>query len=134
MKTDFNKKITKIIENDPRYKADAYEFVMLALTRTQKDLNRKGHVSGGELSKGIRKFGMDQFGPMTKTVFNSWGIEKTDDFGAIVFNMIEHGLMSRNEEDSLNDFKDVYDFKKDLNVFDANFRLRKKDESKDLLP
>ncbi len=133
MKINFNKKINRIIEKDPRYKADAYEFVMLALTRTQKDLSRKGHVSGGELLKGIRKFGMDQFGPMTKSVFNNWGVEKTADFGAIVFNMIDHGLMSKNADDSLNDFKEIYDFNKDLNVFDANFRLMKKDESKDLL-
>lgn len=133
MKTDFNKKINRIIERDPRYKADAYEFVMLALSRTQKDLSRKGHVSGQELLKGIRRFGMDQFGPMTKTVFNNWGVEKTADFGAIVFNMIDHGLMSKNEQDSPDDFKDIYDFNKDLNVFDSNFRLKKKNESKDLL-
>ncbi|MCX5711498.1 MAG: hypothetical protein NTY47_00270 [Candidatus Omnitrophica bacterium] len=133
MRINFNKKVSRIIEKDSRYKADAYEFVMLALSHTQKDLSRKGHVSGGELLKGIRRFGMDQFGPMTKTVFNSWGVEKTADFGAIVFNMIDHGLMSKNEEDSPNDFKDVYDFNKDLNVFDSNFRLEKKNENKDIL-
>jgi uncharacterized repeat protein (TIGR04138 family) len=133
MKTDFNKKVSRIVEKDPRYKADAYEFVMLALTRTQKDLSRKGHVSGQELVKGIRRFGMDQFGPLTKTVFNSWGVEKTADFGAIVFNMIDHGLMSKNESDSTEDFNDVYDFNRDLNVFGSDFRIEKKNESKDIL-
>jgi len=133
MNADFNKEVSLIIEKDPRYKADAYEFVMQALNLTQKDLKRKGHVSGIELLKGIRKLGLDQFGPMTRTVFYNWGIRKTDDFGSIVFNMIDSGLMSKNEQDTLLDFKDVYDFETALNVFDADFKIKKEDESKDLL-
>ncbi len=107
---NFYKHVEKITEKDPRYKSDAYEFLMQALFYTQKKLKRKGHVSGRELSEGIREFALEQYGPMVKTVFGHWGIKKTDDFGEIVFNMVDNELLGRTEEDSRNDFKDIYDF------------------------
>jgi uncharacterized repeat protein (TIGR04138 family) len=88
---------------------------MSALGFTQKKLNRKGHVTGGELLEGIRQMALELYGPMARTVFEHWGIYNTEDFGHIVFNMVNVGLMSKTKEDSINDFKDVYDFKK---VFD----------------
>ena len=112
----FYKKVEEITEKDTRYKADAYEFVMHALWFTQERLNRKSHVSGKELLEGIRDFGLDQYGPMTKTVLLHWGIKRTEDFGEIVFNMVDNGLMGKTETDSRNDFKNVYDFEK---VFDS---------------
>jgi uncharacterized repeat protein (TIGR04138 family) len=60
--------------------------------------------------EGIREFAIEQFGPMVKTVFSHWGIKTTHDFGNIVFNMVEWLLLSKTEQDSINDFKDVYDF------------------------
>ena len=48
---------------------------------------------------------------MASAVLTHWGITKTRDFGNIVFNMIEKGLLSKVESDSIEDFNDVYDFK-----------------------
>ena len=107
---DFNKKVEEIINKDPRYKQDAYEFVMQALFFTQRKLNRRGHITGKELLEGIRDCGLEQYGPMTKTVFQHWGITKTEDFGEIVFNKVDNGLMGKNESDSRSDFKNIYDF------------------------
>jgi len=109
-KKDFNKLIEKMCEKDKRYKPDAYEFVMQALYFTQKNLKKTSHVTGGELSEGIRKFVVEQYGPMAKTVFSHWGITKTQDFGNIVYTMIEHKMLAKTETDSIDDFKDVYDF------------------------
>jgi uncharacterized repeat protein (TIGR04138 family) len=109
-KKDFYELAEEIYSEDPRYKPDAYEFLMQGLYFTQKKLARPGHVSGGELSKGMRDFAIDQFGPMVKTVFSHWGITKTEDFGNIVYNMIGKGMLSKTEEDSVEDFKDVFDF------------------------
>ena len=39
-----------------------------------------------------------------------WGISKTQDFGEIVYNMIEKKLLSKSDEDYLADFNSVYDF------------------------
>lgn len=124
MTSDFNKKVEEIIKKDPRYKYDAYVFVMEALWFTQNKLKRKGHVTGRELSEGIRNFAIEQYGPMAKAVFKHWGIRTTEDFGEIVFNMVENGLMSKTEKDSRNDFKNIYGFQE---AFDSRelFRLDK---------
>jgi uncharacterized repeat protein (TIGR04138 family) len=138
MMMEFYKKLKKIIKNDPRYKADAYEFVMQALWFTQKKLEKKDHVTGKELLEGIREFGLEQFGPMTKAVFQHWGIRTTADFGEIVFNMVDDGIMRKTTQDSRDDFKNVYEFDKAFDIFNRkNYHLDlsqdKKDEDKDLL-
>ncbi len=114
---DFYKKIEKIISRDGRYKADAYEFVMQGLWFTQKKLKKDGHVNGRELSEGLKGMGIERYGPMAKAVFKHWGITVTDDFGEIVFNMIEDGLMRKTDDDSRQDFKGVYDFDQAFDVF-----------------
>jgi uncharacterized repeat protein (TIGR04138 family) len=107
---NFYEVIEGICEKDPRYKPDSYEFVMQALNFTQKESKKEGHVSGRELLEGIRKFALDQYGPMAKTVLQHWGITKTADFGDIVFNMIESELLSKTADDTHHYFDGVYDF------------------------
>lgn len=123
---DFYKKVEEITEKDRRYKPDAYEFVMQALWFTQTQLNRDGHVSGKELLEGIRKFGLEQYGPLTKTVLEHWGIKTTDDFGEIVFNMVENGLMRKTNKDSRDDFRNVYNFPEAFDIFEIKRRQLKK--------
>ena len=107
---DFRSMVEAICEKDGRYRADSYEFVMQALGYTQKQLKRSGHVSGKELLDGIRRFALETYGPMARTVLEYWGIKKTGDFGTIVFNMIEGKILSKTDSDSLIDFENVYDF------------------------
>jgi uncharacterized repeat protein (TIGR04138 family) len=107
---DFYQLVEDICAKDNRYKPDSYEFVMQALHFTQGKLKREGHITGRELLEGIREFVIEQYGPMAKTVLNHWGITKTEDFGNIVFNLVENKLLSKTDTDSLGDFKDVYDF------------------------
>ena len=108
---DFYQVIEEICAKDNRYKPDSYEFVIQALHFTQNKFKRQAHVTGGELSEGIREFAIEQYGSMTGVVLTHWGITKTADFGNIVFNMIEKGLLSKVETDSIEDFNNVYDFK-----------------------
>jgi len=109
-KKDFYKLAEEICIQDRRYKADAYEFVMQALHFTQGKLKKKAHLSGKELLLGIKDFAIEQYGPMSKTVLEHWGLTKTEDFGNIVFNMIERKILSKTEEDSIADFKEIYAF------------------------
>lgn len=111
LQIDFSKAIERIVEADNRYKVEAYRFVMEALGFTLSKLEKRRHVSGQELLEGIKEFGLRQFGPMTRTVFEEWGIRRTEDFGEIVFNMVEAGLMGKTDTDSKDDFKNGYDFK-----------------------
>lgn len=121
--------ILAIYRKDPRYECEAYEFVFEALAYTQHKLGRvppdeaEGersdyHVSGQELLEGIRELALQQFGKMALTVFHHWGIRSTDDFGEIVFNLIDAGLMSKRPEDSKADFHNVYDLEEALSHYE----------------
>jgi len=103
--------LLKVLEGDRRYDPESYSFVMASLDFTTKRLGRKGHVTGQELLDGIREYALEQFGPMSRTVLESWGIKSTNDFGEIVFNMINTGMLGKTEQDSKQDFKNRYDFK-----------------------
>ena len=111
----FDETLEVIRAKDPRYARDAYQFVREALDYTQKTIGRENrgrirHVSGQELLGGIRGFALAQFGPMAMTVFEEWGIHKCHDFGEIVFNMVENGLLAKTDKDSRADFDGGYDF------------------------
>lgn len=111
------KKIEEIVDKDSRYKPDAYAFMMQALWFTQRKLKKQGHISGRELLEGIREFILDKYGPMAKTVLRHWGIKTTDDFGEMVFNMAENRLLNKTEQDSRDDFKNVYNFDEAFDIF-----------------
>ncbi len=102
--------IEQIVEQDPRYKPEAYAFLFAALSYTQAKLAKPRHVTGRELLEGIRELALERYGKMAKTVFEHWGVRKTDDFGEIVFNLVDAGLLGKTEEDKKEDFKDVYNF------------------------
>ena len=102
-----------------RYRKEAYAFVSQALEYTLSKIGERRHVSGPELLDGIREFGLEKFGYLALTVFDVWGVRRTDDFGQIVFDLIARGNMSRTEHDNITDFHAVYDFRKVFNDFDA---------------
>ena len=68
------------------------------------------HVSGRQLCEGLRDFAIEQYGMLAKTVLRRWRIRACEDFGHIVFAMIEADMMHKTEDDSLEDFVDVFDF------------------------
>lgn len=121
MKTQIDTIISAIRKDDPRYHEDAYTFVLEAISFTQKKNRRLKHVSGQELLEGIKVLLMQQFGPMAMSVLRHWGIRSTEDFGQIVFKLVDNKLLSKNEEDRLEDFKDGYDFEK---VFQEGYRSK----------
>ena len=112
------KLLEQICENDGRYRLEAYTFVLGGLGYTMQRLKRSGHVSGQELSEGLREYAIQDYGKMARTVLEHWGIKKTDDFGNIVFSMIEHNLLGKTAHDSIDDFINQFDFKE---AFDAAF-------------
>jgi uncharacterized repeat protein (TIGR04138 family) len=123
--TTFDPKLAEIVERDPRYAYEAYEFIDRALQFTQKRLGRERspevqpgdprlHVRGRELLGGVRELALREFGMLARTVFAMWGIKGTDDFGNIVFNLIDAGLMSRSDDDRPDDFHGVFDFNEAL--------------------
>jgi uncharacterized repeat protein (TIGR04138 family) len=106
-------KVVDMAKRDGRYSHEAFLFVFRALNFTANrtvERTPAGHVTGRELLEGIRHTGLDEFGYLARTVFNSWGLKATRDFGEIVFLLVDDGLMGKNDEDAIEDFDDVYDF------------------------
>jgi len=116
MSGELLQEIERLAERDGRFKKEAYLFIYDALQYTVEKLGKsslpkeKRHISGRDLLYGISEFGMDQFGPLTCSVFAHWGVHQTRDFGEIVFNLVGANLMSKTDEDDIDDFDDVYDF------------------------
>lgn len=112
----FEQVVERIVEADPRYHADAYEFLREALDHTQQQLAAEGpellprHVSGQQLLQGIRDLALQQFGPMAVTVLDAWGIRRCEDFGDIVFNLVEYRFLRKTDQDRKEDFQGGYDF------------------------
>ncbi len=105
-----------------RYRLEAYQFLLKALNFTVKSREEKGlrgHVTGGELLGGIREYGMKEFGYLARTVFEQWGVRQTDDFGEIVFELVEAEVLSKQETDRKQDFAKIYDF---ADAFESPFR------------
>ena len=112
---NFDEAVEQILAKDSRYTRDAYLFVREALDYTQKLVGKETrgqirHVSGQELLDGIRRFALNQFGPMVVTVFEEWGVHNCRDFGEIVFNMVESSLLAKTEKDTRDDFQNGYNF------------------------
>ncbi len=111
----FDDGVEKIVLRDRRYDREAFHFLREALDHTQKTVTRENrgeprHVSGPELLDGIREYALETYGPMTLTLFEEWGLTRCEDFGEIVFLMIDHHLLSKTDEDSKEDFKATYEF------------------------
>jgi len=108
-----------IIKKDSRYEIEAYNFLLLAFNYTVSNIPEHRHVTGQELLDHIKQYALDQYGPMAKIVLEHWGVLSTEDFGHIVFNLVDAGLLGKNENDSINDFKNVFSF---AEAFDEPFK------------
>jgi uncharacterized repeat protein (TIGR04138 family) len=106
------------------YPQEAFQFVQDGLRHTAETVHGESavketsrghfgperHVSGAQLCLGLRDFAIHKYGFLARTVLERWGIRRTDDFGSIVFAMIEGGLLRKSEDDSLADFHGVFEF------------------------
>lgn len=123
---DVEEVIREMCTKDPRYGAGAYYFLLESLEFTMRMLGRdqnegvSRHVGGRELLEGIRQYAILQFGPLAPIVLESYGIRRTEDFGSLVFRLVDAGHLSRQDGDTVEDFADGYDFK---NAFVYHHRM-----------
>jgi uncharacterized repeat protein (TIGR04138 family) len=128
--------IIELLQQDQRFHLEAYQFVREALAYAQEILKMphqptpvtegERHLTGQQLCEAIRQYALDQYGFMTKTVLNNWGVFSTGDFGEIVYNLIRIKQMKKSDSDRREDFDDVYDFE---SAFDPVFELSGSDEA-----
>lgn len=125
--------IAKLLQDDRRYRFEAYALVFEALNYAHQELGMgaasaagdpegqaERHLTGQQLCEAIRQYALEQYGLMAETVLKAWGVTSTSDFGEIVFNLIRIGQMRKTPDDKREDFDDVYDFKKQ---FRHDFRI-----------
>jgi uncharacterized repeat protein (TIGR04138 family) len=122
-------KLLEVAEKDRRFTYEAYDFIFKALDHTQAQLGRRlfsktteegpdnqpsQHVKSHELLDGIRTLALQEFGLMARTVFHMWGVRSTEDFGRIVFNLVDAGLINKTDDETVADFRGVFDFEEAL--------------------
>lgn len=76
------------------------------------------HITGQQLCLGLRDFALRQYGMLARTVLARWGIRRTEDFGTIVYGLIDAGQLRRSREDAIEDFANVYDFDEAFATFE----------------
>ncbi|MDP7008733.1 MAG: hypothetical protein QGI78_04085 [Phycisphaerales bacterium] len=111
----------KVAEETP-YAPAAFEFVERGLAYTtdlvarqqEEDLYHLDeldrHVTGQQLCMGLREYAIVCFGPLAPIVLRHWEVYRTDDFGSIVYHMADLKLVRTSPQDSLEDFRNIYDF------------------------
>ena len=109
-RSEFWETVERIRATDGRYARDAYPFVMGSLDFTMKRIGVRRHVSAAELVRGLCDNAKHRFGLFAHTVLAKWGLETSDDVGEVVFQLIDAGILSRQESDARSDFERVVDF------------------------
>ena len=110
--------LARIRERSGPYDERAYQFVLAALEHLQHQLTQRRHVTGEELACACRDFALEQYGLLSRTVLEHWGIQGTGDFGRIVFILIEVGMLKAQESDRPEDFEGVFVF---ADAFEAEY-------------
>jgi uncharacterized repeat protein (TIGR04138 family) len=80
------------------------------------------HVTGQELCEGLRELALHRWGLLATVVLDRWNIRRTLDFGELVFAMVDNGLLQTTPDDSIEDFREVYDFSR---AFEREYRFEK---------
>ncbi|MEE9404443.1 MAG: Minf_1886 family protein [Algisphaera sp.] len=114
--------------NATQYPVDAFIFVQRGLDYTVRqthgeleatdplfedddnDDRPSRHVSGDQLCEGLRDFARREYGLLANTVLGRWHVTHTEDFGHIVFAMVDAGMMHKTDQDTIEDFRDVFAF------------------------
>ncbi len=106
----------QVIRSDGRYPMEAYAFLHEALNEAVKKHHGEAgslgprHVTGRQLCEALRDLASERWGMMAKTVLAKWNIRETLDFGNMVYLLVDYGFMKKTEEDSIEDFRDVFSF------------------------
>ena len=103
-KMGFDKAVTRLLEEDSRYRREAYLLVFDGLGCALIQLGERRHLSAAELVHGLLEFATKEYGPLAAAVLTDWGIHGPADVGRIVYKLIGAGLLAASADDSPEDF------------------------------
>jgi uncharacterized repeat protein (TIGR04138 family) len=117
----------EVVQQLDLYPLEAFLFIQQGLSYTVEKLHGPKcdpavcrHISGQDLCAGLHEYALGRWGMMARTVLRRWNVNSTFDFGRIVFAMVENGLLQKTDEDSIEDFREVYDFR---TAFESGYRI-----------
>jgi uncharacterized repeat protein (TIGR04138 family) len=103
--------VDRIRARDPRYRREAYGFVLHALGNAAQALSPerrvdpiRRHLTGAELLESVIALARSEFGALAPMVFGEWGLKSAADVGELVFQLVESGYLSARPEDRREDF------------------------------
>jgi uncharacterized repeat protein (TIGR04138 family) len=108
--------IQELARKDGRFAPEAFRFlfdsleVAIRIAGKAEESGTERHVTGREVLDGLRRQALDTFGPLAPEVWSAWGVHETLDWGRIVFLLVDAGLLNRQESDTIDDFRDGFDF------------------------
>jgi uncharacterized repeat protein (TIGR04138 family) len=121
------KTLQEIVDEVDRYPIEAFLFLQQGLgyavnlihgeVTEKTDPNLSRHITGPQLCEGLRAYALAQWGMLARVVLARWGIHSTFDFGRIVFALVDAGHMQKTENDTIEDFRNVFDFKTAFDIY-----------------
>ncbi|MCZ6596966.1 MAG: hypothetical protein O7B99_04950 [Planctomycetota bacterium] len=108
--------VRELALKDGRYSPEAFRFLFesleyaIRLAGKEREQGAERHVTGQEVLQGMREFARNTFGPLAAQVWRSWGVHEAMDWGRIVFLLVEGGLLNRQDSDTIEDFRQGFDF------------------------
>ena len=66
----------------------------------------------------VRDLAIARFGLLARVVLEHWGVHSTEDIGEIVFLLVDHGVLTKEDTDRREDFADVFSFEE---VFESEY-------------
>jgi uncharacterized repeat protein (TIGR04138 family) len=109
--------LAKLRQRGDCYDESAYLFVLASIEYLQAKLPERRHVTGPEVTHACREFALEQYGLMARSVLEHWGMRHTEDFGRIVYSLVEAGVLVTQPGDRVEDFHGVYGFE----VFERDY-------------
>lgn len=98
-----------------------FDFLSEVMVIAQAKNNTARHVSGQEVAVAFKELAIKQFGGLARVVLLQWGLNSTIDIGNLIYKLIDAKVYSKEPDDSLDDFIDVYDFDE---VFSLNTYMK----------
>lgn len=95
-------KVYELARNS-KYKPNTYLFVHEVLQACIQQ-EAPQHVTGKQLTLAAFIYSIRQYGRLARMVWEELGLHKSEDLGAVVFQMVGSGLMGKQDEDKVEDF------------------------------
>jgi len=101
----------EVADRDARYTKEAFWFVRDGVDHAVRSgAGGSRHVTAHELLEALRILALERYGTNAREQLRSWGVRRCEDFGEIVFALIDNCVFGKRPEDRKEDFENGYDF------------------------